>query len=262
MWKQCSSHLFCFAVYRTHAGSVLGIDDALLLSSSADSVTLDSLDTVLKKSFLLRAYSQSALAVRITPHAISGLPLELRDAVTAYYPYSLPDFVCPSRAFLIEMSGNVSALTITAFSIQRWLAICFPLKARSACRYRRTMKLICGVWIVGAAGAMPVLAAVKINRLPVPSVDENGDFIDSLPDTADPIPGTEFCAADHNRPDLELGIIHYSFWTSFVIPLVLIIVLYIHIAVTIRKTCNLKSPLLRQHAEVAQRKSAVKMLGK
>lgn len=52
-----------------------------------------------------------------------GLPMELYGVFDAVYPYHFGEFVCKLRAFLVEFTSYASILTITCFSIERWLAI-------------------------------------------------------------------------------------------------------------------------------------------
>ena len=52
-----------------------------------------------------------------------GLPMELYGVFDVTYPYKFGEFICKGRAFLIEFTSYASILTITCFSVERWLAI-------------------------------------------------------------------------------------------------------------------------------------------
>lgn len=54
---------------------------------------------------------------------VLGLPVELYDVTNASYPYRFGISVCRTRAFLTEFTSYASVLTITSFSLERWLAI-------------------------------------------------------------------------------------------------------------------------------------------
>lgn len=54
---------------------------------------------------------------------VLGLPVELYGVVTPQYPYQFGEFICKSRAFLIEFTSYASILTLTSFSLERWMAI-------------------------------------------------------------------------------------------------------------------------------------------
>ncbi|VDD79717.1 unnamed protein product [Mesocestoides corti] len=46
---------------------------------------------------------------------------------------------------------DVSALSMAAFSVERWVAICHPIRAHTLCTVSRALKIIAGVWIFCAA---------------------------------------------------------------------------------------------------------------
>lgn len=54
---------------------------------------------------------------------ISGLPVELYGVFYPIYPYQFGELTCKLRAFLIEFTSYASIVTITGFSVERWLAI-------------------------------------------------------------------------------------------------------------------------------------------
>lgn len=54
---------------------------------------------------------------------IIGLPMELYDVLGSTYPYKFGTVVCKVRAFLVEFTSYASILIISAFTMERWLAI-------------------------------------------------------------------------------------------------------------------------------------------
>ncbi|ESN96646.1 hypothetical protein HELRODRAFT_68111 [Helobdella robusta] len=79
------------------------------------------------------------------------------------YRYSLGDWVmgdngsCLAAVFLQYLGINVSSLSITAFSVERYVAICHPMKARIICTVSRAKKIIGMVWLFGAIYCAPWL---------------------------------------------------------------------------------------------------------
>lgn len=80
---------------------------------------------------------------------------------------------------------------------------------------------------------------------------------------------TELCALDVKDRKTQNFLINFSFWTFFVIPLIVIVVLYVNICITIR--CESKDPINRQSSRRTmtkhdansrhRRNTVVKMLG-
>jgi hypothetical protein len=68
-------------------------------------------------------YYLCSLAISDLLMLILGLPMELYAVFTPSYPYLFGEIVCKLRAFLIEFTSYASILTITSFSVERWLAI-------------------------------------------------------------------------------------------------------------------------------------------
>lgn len=55
--------------------------------------------------------------------------------------------MCSVFVFLQYLGINASALSITAFTIERYIGICHPMKAQTICTTRRAKCIISGLWI-------------------------------------------------------------------------------------------------------------------
>lgn len=86
---------------------------------------------------------------------ILGLPQELY-MLWQKYPYVFGEFFCVVRGLSSETSTNASILTITAFTIERYVAICHPLKSHTMSQLPRAIKSILVIWAVSAICALPV----------------------------------------------------------------------------------------------------------
>ncbi|XP_006818929.1 tachykinin-like peptides receptor 86C [Saccoglossus kowalevskii] len=64
---------------------------------------------------------------------------------------------CPIVNILLDLCLIVSEFNITLFTIERFIAICHPLKAQRLSSKSRTFKLIAFIWVLGAAFCAPLL---------------------------------------------------------------------------------------------------------
>lgn len=53
---------------------------------------------------------------------------------------------CQAMVFAQYLSANVSALSITAFTVERYIAICFPMRAHTMLTVRRANRIILSLW--------------------------------------------------------------------------------------------------------------------
>lgn len=60
--------------------------------------------------------------------------------------------------FFSRLSGiNASSLSLTAFTVERYIAICHPMKAQSVCTVKRAKKIVGGVWAFAFCYSSPWL---------------------------------------------------------------------------------------------------------
>jgi thyrotropin-releasing hormone receptor len=69
---------------------------------------------------------------------------------------------CSILIFLNYLGVNVSSLSITAFTIERYIAICHPMKAQTICTVKRAKRIISALWSFGICYNAPWLALTKI----------------------------------------------------------------------------------------------------
>lgn len=65
---------------------------------------------------------------------------------------------CALFIFLQYLGINASSLSITAFTVERYIAICLPMKAQTMCTVKRAKKIILGVWLFACSYCSPWLA--------------------------------------------------------------------------------------------------------
>ncbi|XP_076372880.1 pyrokinin-1 receptor-like [Tachypleus tridentatus] len=150
-------------------------------------------------------YYLFSLAVSDLLLLLLGLPQEMFQ-LWQRYPYIFGEFFCVFRGLISETSTNASILTITAFTVERYMAICHPLRAHTMSKLSRAVMVIVAIWLASALCALPL--AIQFGIVHV------------------------FCT-------LKMPLNH-AFETStflfFILPMILITVLYILIGIKLRRS--------------------------
>lgn len=163
---------------------------------------------------------------------LSGVPFEIYLGWNQY-PWHPPDFVCHAKAWILETTSYVSVLTIVAFSLERYVAICHSLAANSALiGYRKRISyVLCGTWVVAAICASPYGFYHKVDYV-----------LGSWPTDPDygPIKKTKMCmfalAFDPALKSTFDVIFHASATIFFFVPLLSLMFLYWRMAIVIMRT--------------------------
>ncbi|MBN3318060.1 GHSR protein, partial [Atractosteus spatula] len=92
------------------------------------------------------------------------MPLDLYK-LWRFRPWNFGSLVCKLAQFLSEACTNSSILHITALSIERYLAVCFPLRAKVLVTRGKVRALIGLLWAVALLSAGPVFALVGVEEL-------------------------------------------------------------------------------------------------
>lgn len=112
---------------------------------------------------------------------ILGLPQEMYT-LWQRYPYAFGESFCIIRGYLSEASTYASILTISAFTIERYVAICHPLWAHTMSQLPRAITSIVIIWILSAICAIPPAAELGI----VTQVSKLGALVDGADIGASP----------------------------------------------------------------------------
>ncbi|XP_074645386.1 thyrotropin-releasing hormone receptor-like [Tubulanus polymorphus] len=115
---------------------------------------------------------------------------------------------CALLIFTQYVGVNISALSITAFTIERYIAICHPMKAQTMCTVKRAKRIIACLWIFGLLYNAAWLGLTTIEHREYP----DGQIID-------------ICTFKLHREDYTT-IYMADLVIFYVIPLILTCVLY------------------------------------
>uniref|UniRef100_A0A3P8NZ69 G-protein coupled receptors family 1 profile domain-containing protein n=1 Tax=Astatotilapia calliptera TaxID=8154 RepID=A0A3P8NZ69_ASTCA len=101
-------------------------------------------------------YHLASLAVSDLLILILSMPIELYNFIWFHYPWVFGDAVCRGYYFLRDSCSYATALNIASLSVERYMAICHPFKAKSIMSRSRTKKLISAMWLASFALATPM----------------------------------------------------------------------------------------------------------
>ncbi|XP_061192743.1 pyrokinin-1 receptor-like [Saccostrea echinata] len=167
---------------------------------------------------------------------VIGLPPDLYS-VWSLYPWVFGETLCVMRAFVCEISTNTSILTITAFTVERYVAICFPMKAQKMSSLPRAARVIVCVWIVAVCTAIPIANQYGVVKMKDPrnrTIDESA-----------------MCTYKH-APITGWFLASTCFF--FIVPMIFISVLYSLIAAAIHRS-TIDAPKIHRSSSDASKTS-------
>ncbi|KAG7523302.1 hypothetical protein JOB18_043479 [Solea senegalensis] len=89
-------------------------------------------------------YLVSLAIADLTVLVAAGLP-NVADSLSGTWVFG--HVGCLGITYLQYLGINVSSCSITAFTVERYIAICHPMKAQTVCTVSRAKRIIAGVWI-------------------------------------------------------------------------------------------------------------------
>ncbi|CAN7986336.1 unnamed protein product [Ixodes hexagonus] len=105
------------------------------------------------------------LAVADIIIGLFSIPFQFQAALLQRWV--LPEFMCAFCPFVQVLSVNVSIFTLTAIALDRYRAVMSPLKARTS--KLRAKFIICAIWTLALAAALPYALALRVETLVVSS---------------------------------------------------------------------------------------------
>ncbi|XP_020389960.2 neuromedin-U receptor 1 [Rhincodon typus] len=99
-------------------------------------------------------YYLFSLAISDLLVLILGMPLELYE-MWRNYPFLLGQAGCHFKTFLFETVCFASILNVTALSVERYIAVVHPLKAKYVVTRTHAKRVILTVWLISFCSAIP-----------------------------------------------------------------------------------------------------------
>uniref|UniRef100_A0A3B3YWH2 G-protein coupled receptors family 1 profile domain-containing protein n=1 Tax=Poecilia mexicana TaxID=48701 RepID=A0A3B3YWH2_9TELE len=171
-------------------------------------------------------YYLFSLAVSDLLVLMLGMPLELYE-LWQNYPFLLGKGGCYFKTFLFEMVCLASILNVTALSIERYIAVVHPLRAKYVVTRTHAKRVILTVWSMSVLCAVPNTSLHGIFTLHIHSAGPAGDVNLEIPDSA-------ICTVVKPRWMYNLTI-QVTTFVFFILPMITISVLYMLIGLQLKR---------------------------
>lgn len=164
-------------------------------------------------------YYLFSLAVSDLLVLLLGMPLELYD-MWSNYPFLLGASGCYFKTLLFEAVCFASILNVTALSVERYIAVVHPLKAKYVVTRNHAKRVIVTIWVISVICSIPNTSVHGLQPLYVPGRGW--------------VPDSEICTLVKPRLTYNL-IIQVTTIVFFFLPMGTISVLYLLIGLQLKK---------------------------
>ncbi|XP_052811249.1 pyrokinin-1 receptor-like [Mya arenaria] len=178
-----------------------------------------------------------------------ALPPEVYSIWEAY-PWRFGEPFCILKTFVMEMTSYSSVLTITGFTIERYLAICQPIKIQPCCHVSRATRCIIVIWTISTFSALPY------------PVHTRTFYYLSDPLTERPIADSLVCNIPLRWTGRMITVFQLSTFIYFLVPMIVITLIYVLIGVRLGAS-ELKAPESPQYGKATAtraRRAILRML--
>ncbi|KAM9296563.1 neurotensin receptor type 1 [Gastrophryne carolinensis] len=105
-------------------------------------------------------YHLASLALSDLLILLLSMPIELYNFIWVHHPWAFGNVVCKGYYFLRDACTYATALNIASLSLERYMAMCHPFKAKSIMSRSRTKKFISFIWVASLLLATPMIFAM------------------------------------------------------------------------------------------------------
>ncbi|KAI5749822.1 hypothetical protein M8J76_010460 [Diaphorina citri] len=201
-------------------------------------------------------YYLFSLAVSDLLLLVIGLPSE---TIHTYYltQYAFGSNICVLFSFLSETASNATVLTITAFTVERYIAICHPFLSHTVSKLSRAIKFIVCIWVLALCLAVPLATQYSVIPQSQPSVIVNHTAIlldDNLRNSSSfsiSCPVVSTCTIQQSTLWEHAFEVHTCIF--FLGPMTLITILYVLIGFNLRHSNLLRKGSVGSHGADRQR---------
>lgn len=166
---------------------------------------------------------------------VLGLPFELWGFYRAY-PWRFGEWFCVLRNAAAESTTTVSILTITAFTVERYVAVSRPILARATSSLKRVTRVLVAIWILSVA-----ISGVLATQFGVIYMQDDAGCV---------IRESALCGVKQEN------VIQHSFEIStmlFLVPMLAIVVFCLLIAANLRRANQFQTSAVMPRARAGSR---------
>ncbi|CAH6776659.1 Ntsr1 [Phodopus roborovskii] len=109
-------------------------------------------------------YHLGSLALSDLLILLLAMPVELYNFIWVHHPWAFGDAGCRGYYFLRDACTYATALNVASLSVERYLAICHPFKAKTLMSRSRTKKFISAIWLASGLLAVPMLFTMGLQN--------------------------------------------------------------------------------------------------
>ncbi|XP_014702431.2 neuromedin-U receptor 2 [Equus asinus] len=189
-------------------------------------------------------YYLFSLAVSDLLVLLLGMPLEVYE-MWRNYPFLFGSVGCYFKTALFETVCFASILSVTTVSVERYVAIVHPFRAKLESTRRRALKIIGILWGLSFLFSLPntSIHGIKLHYFP------NGSLV----------PGSATCTVIKPMWIYNF-IIQITSFLFYILPMTVISILYYLMGLRLRKEQHLEADEVTANVQRPSRKSVTKML--
>ncbi|XP_077866304.1 QRFP-like peptide receptor [Saccoglossus kowalevskii] len=163
-------------------------------------------------------------------------------------PWLLGEVMCKLVPFLEYSASQASILTLVAVAIERFVAICYPLKAQYTITPKKTVR-ICGlIWLIACGASIPYLFMAQHTTY---DITENGDELYE-------------CGTYNDSLPAEIYVVSCAV-IFFLLPLFVLVGLYLRVSLALNKKmpaqCNNRVVFNKKTQEAADEEYSMEIYG-
>nr|KAF6347078.1 neuromedin U receptor 2 [Pipistrellus kuhlii] len=189
-------------------------------------------------------YYLFSLAISDLLVLLLGMPLEVYE-MWRNYPFLFGPVGCYFKTALFETVCFASILSVTTVSVERYVAILHPFRAKLECTRRRALRVLGIIWVFSVLFSLPntSLHGIKLHYFP------NGSLV----------PGSATCTVIKPMWIYNF-IIQATSFLFYILPMTVISVLYYLMGLRLKKDQTLEEDKITANIQRPYRKSVTKML--
>ncbi|XP_032094953.1 neuromedin-U receptor 2 [Thamnophis elegans] len=173
-----------------------------------------------------------------------GMPLEVYE-MWSNYPFLFGPVGCYFKTAFFETVCFASILIITMVSIERYMAILHPFRARLKNTQQRALRIILTLWLLSIIFSLPNTSIHGIKLQYFPNRTE--------------VPGSAICTVVYSMW-IYNWIIQLTSLLFYVLPMSVISILYCLMGLKLRRDRSLEVKEMQMNIKLSSRKSITKML--